>query len=87
MEKQNNFADVELGDGVDDEKTQKNSAKVNPDSKSALIRAFFHGGINGAITNMVLFFLALFLTACICGLFSFIGSFFKVATSLPYFLH
>ena len=87
MEKQNNFADVELGDVVDDENPQKNPAIVNPDSKIDLIRAFFHGGINGAITNMVLFFLALFLTACICGLFSFIGSFFKVATSLPYFLH
>ena len=76
MEKQIHFVDVGLDN--DDRKNAQNSEKVNPDSKIDLIQAFFHGGINGAMTNMGMLFLALVLTALIHGLFSFIGSFFKV---------
>ena len=78
MEKQIHFVDVELDNGVnDDRKNAQNSEKVNPDSKIDLIQAFFHGGINGAMTNML--FLALVLTATLIhGLFLFIGSIFKV---------
>ena len=78
LEKQNDFADVELGNDVDEDEKPKDPAKVNPDSKIDLVRAFFHGGINGAMTNMMLFFLAFFLIALICGLISFLASFFKV---------
>ena len=78
LEKQNDFADVELGNDVDDDEKPKDPAKVNPDSKIDLVRAFFQGGINGAMTNMMLFFLAFFLIALICGLISFLASFFKV---------
>ena len=76
MEKQINFADVELGkeiheegglerwfNSINDEENTKHSAKVGPDSK---------------IANMVLFFLAIFLVGMICGFFAFIGYFFKV---------
>ena len=83
MEKQIHFVDVELDNGVnDDRKNAQNSEKVNPDSKIDLIQAFCHGGINGAMTNMGMLFLALVLTALIHGLFSFIGSFFKVLRNI-----
>ena len=76
MEKQIHFVDVGLDN--DDRKNAQNSEKVNPDSKIDLVQAFFHGGINGAMTNMGMLFLVLVLTVLIHGLFSFIGSFFKV---------
>ena len=80
MEKQIHFVDVELDNGVvnDDRKNAQTSEKVNPDSKIDLVQAFFHGGINGAMTNMGMLFLVLVLTVLIHGLFSFISSFFKV---------
>ena len=78
MEKQNDFADIELGNDFVDNEEPKKSTKANPDSKIDLVQAFFHGGINGAMTNMGMLFLALVLTALIHGLFSFFGSFFKV---------
>ena len=78
MEKQNDFADIELGNDFVDNEEPKKSTKANPDSKIDLVQAFFHGGINGAMTNMMLFFLAFFLIALICGLISFLASFFKV---------
>ena len=79
MEKQIYFVDVDLHNGVnDDRKNAQNSERVNPDSKIDLVQAFFLGGINGAMTNMGMLFLTLVLTVLIHGLFSFIGSFFKV---------
>ena len=70
MEKQNDFADIELGNDFVDNEEPKKSTKANPDSKIDLVQAFFHGGINGAMTNMGMLFLALVLTALIHGLFS-----------------
>ena len=81
MEKQINFADVELGKEINDEENTKHSAKIGPDSKIDLVQAFFYGGIDGAFANMVLFFLAIFLVGLICGFFAFLGYFFKVSTN------
>ena len=81
MEKQNNFADIELAVTDGDDEKPNNPAKVIPDSKIDLVGAFFRGGISGAMTNMLLFFLVFFLMACISGLMDCLGSFFKVCTN------
>ena len=78
MEKQINFADVELGKEINDEEKTKHSAKVGPDSKIDLVQAFFYGGIDGASINVALFCLVIFLVYLTFGFFAFIGYFFRV---------